>query len=472
MTVLLDMKPREVKLLGGHDFGRILRRLRRLRQIRNFLFQWCVTDQLPSLGQHRETELRFILDLQLQCLLVDIDRAQVSELIKQDGVALRETEFCIRILRGTIGDEVDALVGALQVDGRFLRCVLDVTDALIWHEVLREGLLLHRLEPGEIRLVIGIHTAHQLDVRAVTVGEVPIPGLSEIATAPGPLLLSRRNVMVCDMQEASSDLIIIAADEIEIGFLRHVRGRHRDVLIAGNVDALTVIMLIVDTGRDREAGNVALSMIHHGMHIRREDRLRVVIDRNGRIRPPEEGLRLGGPVVKLALDLDVGLARIEGEARLPAGTVHLIGVGDPAGLRTIRVLDQHVVHRTEGRRTVMLRPVELDTAADPRSAEADEGRLDHMIVVDEIVVVRLIVGTLDPTAELRQDHHLQILILEPDRMIRLILLFIIYFFDRRVRIDASGASLVDTLLQEHRILIRLADPIGRDHLDGFPNLYF
>ena len=69
-------------------------------------------------------------------------------------------------------------------------------------------------------------------------------------------------------------------------------------------------MLIVDAGRDREAGNVALSVIHHGMNVWWKNRLSVIIDRYSRVRPPEEGLRLGGPVVELSLDLDIRLSRI------------------------------------------------------------------------------------------------------------------------------------------------------------------
>ena len=310
MAILLDMKTCEIKLLVCHDFRRILRCLCRLRKIRNLLFQRGVTNQLASLGQHSKRQLRFILDLQLQCLLVDIDRTQMRMLIEKYGVAIRETEFRIRIICGAIRDEVDALLGQLQIDGRFLRGVFDIADALIWHEVLCEGLLLHRLQPGEIRLVIRIDTAHQLDVWSITVGQVAVPGLSEITTAPGPLLLSRRDMMVRDMQQACTDLIIISTDKVKIGFFCHIGGRHRNVLIAGNIDTRTVIMLIVDAGRDREAGNVALSMIHHGMNVWRENRLGVIVDRYGRVRPPEEGLRLRGPVIELSPDLDIRLSRI------------------------------------------------------------------------------------------------------------------------------------------------------------------
>ena len=53
MTVLLDMKPREIKLLRGPDFRRILRCLCRLRKIRNFLLQRGVTNQL-AYGSNKE----------------------------------------------------------------------------------------------------------------------------------------------------------------------------------------------------------------------------------------------------------------------------------------------------------------------------------------------------------------------------------------------------------------------------------
>lgn len=84
------------------------------------------------------------------------------------------------------------------------------------------------------------------------------------------------------------------------------------------------------------------------------------------------------------------------------------------------------------------RPVELDSSADPRTAEADKSRFDHMVVIDKVIMIRLVVRSLDPASELRKDHDFQILIFQPDGMVRLILFLIINLFDRRVRIDPAG----------------------------------
>ena len=42
----------------------------------------------------------------------------------------------------------------------------------------------------------------------------------------------------------------------------------------------------------------------------------------------------------------------------------------------------------ERRRAVVLRPVELDAARDPRAREPDERRLDHVVAVEEVVARR------------------------------------------------------------------------------------
>ena len=67
------------------------------------------------------------------------------------------------------------------------------------HEVLGKCLFLLRLEPCEIRLVVGVDTSHQFDIRAVLIGQIPVPGLAEITVSPGPLFLSGGNVVVGHM---------------------------------------------------------------------------------------------------------------------------------------------------------------------------------------------------------------------------------------------------------------------------------
>lgn len=109
----------------------------------------------------------------------------------------------------------------------------------------------------------------------------------------------------------------------------------------------------------------------------------------------------------------------------------------------------------------MLRPVELDAARDPRAGEADERRLHDMVVVDEIIVVRLVDRAVDAAAEFRQHHDLQIPVLEIHRVIYLVDLFILDLVDHGVRIHAARTTLIDALLEKHRILVRLPDLVRR-----------
>ncbi len=92
-----------------------------------------------------------------------------------------------------------------------------------------------------------------------------------------------------------------------------------------------------------------------------------------------------------------------------------------------------------------------------------------MVVVDKIVLVGLVIGTLDPSAQLRQEHDLKVLILQVYGMVYFVLFGLTNGLGHRVRIHFTGTALVDTLLQEHGIFVRLSHLIGGD-LDVFlPN---
>ena len=60
----------------------------------------------------------------------------------------------------------------------------------------------------------------------------------------------------------------------------------------------------------------------------------------------------------------------------------------------------------------MLRPVKLNTSGDPWPRKSDKSRLYHLIVVDKIIAVCLVIGSLDPAPKLWKDHHLYVLVLK------------------------------------------------------------
>ena len=278
--------------------------------------------------------------------------------------------------------------------------------------------------------------------------------------------------MIRDVQQPRLFRIVVAADEIIFRLLRHVGGRNGNILISGDIHALAVVVLIVHAGRNGEAGDIPLAVVHHRVHIRWKYRLGVIIDRHSRVRPPQEGLRHRRAVVELSPDLDVRLVRIQREADDPLRPVHLVHVVHEKRPASVRVFLNHMVHRHKGCRPVMLRPVEFDPARDPRTAQAHQRRLDHLIIVHEIVPVRFVIGPLDPTAQLRQNHDFYVFILQKHRVPDLILLHRADRLRRRIRVDLSAAALINTLFQKHRVFIRRAHLISRDHDRFLPDFYF
>ena len=111
-------------------------------------------------------------------------------------------------------------------------------------------------------------------------------------------------------------------------------------------------------------------------------------------------------VVGADLEFDARLARVQADA------VHALhaAIGSWSLHQTVTLPSAcssiSIVHRHERRRPVMLRPVELDAAAEIHGpGQADQRGLDDGLVVDEIVAVGLVLQRVDAPADLRQDQH-------------------------------------------------------------------
>ena len=168
--------------------------------------------------------------------------------------------------------------------------------------------------------------------------------------------------MVGNVQQSGFSSFIVVTYKIKVRMRSHVRSRHLDILIHGNVNACRVVVFVIFSGCDRECRYGTFSMVHNCIYIRREYRVSIVIDRNSRICPPEEGLRNIGVVKKLSLDLDISLVRIESECPHTLCTVHLVNLTDIYGSRAVLSFLIVIIHRTVSTWPVMLWPVEFDTA--------------------------------------------------------------------------------------------------------------
>ena len=224
-------------------------------------------------------------------------------------------------------------------------CILHCTYCLVWHKKLGKCFLFHGLKPCEIRLVVSIYTSHQLYVRPILICQVPVPCLSKIPAPPCPLLLARGYVMIRNMQDSGLLLIIITAHKVKLALLRHIRSRYRNILIPRYIHTGAVIMFIIFTSSNWEPGYIPLAVIHHRMHIRRKNRLGMVVYWHRRVGPPKECLRSRSPIVQLAPDFNIRFSRIQGKAGFPLCSIHLVYITDPARLRAVLILYQHIIHR-------------------------------------------------------------------------------------------------------------------------------
>ena len=357
---------------------------------------------------------------------------------------------------------------------------------MIGHEVLHELLLLVGHQPGKVGLVLGIDASHQLDIgsEALTadapafhllgsglVGQVAVPGPAEVAITPCPLLLARRLVVAGHVQHTVPGVVLIATLEVVFRIDSHIARGDGDVLIVRDVDACRIVHFIIGTRSNGERRHGSLAMIEHGIDIRRKHTLVGIVHLHGGIGPPEEGLRQRRTVRHATLNLQIGTAGTQRETSHPLLVEHALHLVHPHRHGAVLVLNDGGIDGHKGRWTMVLGPVELDAARYPGTRQSDECRLDDMVVIDEVALPQLVVGHLDATAQLRQYHDLDILILQVDGLPVFVYFLVTNRLDDGVRIHHTTRALIDPLLQEHRILLRFACLIGRNGYNFPPSFY-
>ena len=268
------------------------------------------------------------------------------------------------------------------------------------------------------------------------------------------------------MQHAGLRVVLVAALEVVFGVDGHVGGGHLDILVVADVHAGRIVHLVVGAGGDGEAAHGALAVIEHGVDVGREHALIGVVDLHRRIGPPEEGLRQRRAVGEAPPNLKIGATRTQREADEALLVEHALLLVAPDGDAAVLSLFDGAVHRQIGRRTMVLRPVELDAAADPGARQSDKRRLDDVIVIDKVALAYLVVGHLHASAQFGQYHDFQILVLQIDGVVVVVGLLVGDALDDGVGIYDSGGALIDSLLEEYGVLLFASGLVGRDG-DGF-----
>ena len=215
------------------------------------------------------------------------------------------------------------------------------------------------------------------------------------------------------MQHSALGVVLIPPLEVVFRVDGHIRCRHGDVPVVRDVHACRVVHFIIGTRSDGEAADGALAVIKHRIDIGREHALVRIVHLNRGIGPPEERLGQAGAVAYTTLYLKIRAAGAQRETCCTLLVEHPLHLVHPHCHTAVLVLDDVTIDWQEGRGSVVLRPVELNAAADPRSRQPNECRLNHMVIIHEMTLFDFVVGHLDAPAQLRQYHHLDIFIFQP-----------------------------------------------------------
>ena len=240
------------------------------------------------------------------------------------------------------------------------------------------------------------------------------------------------------MEHASLGVVLVTALEIVLRVHGHIARRYVDVLVVRDVHACRIVHLVIGSRSNGEARHSALAMIEHGIHVGWEHALVGIVHLYRRIRPPQEGLRQVRAVRHPTLNLQIGTSGAQRKARHSLLMEHPLHLVDPYCHGAILILHDGGVHRQISAGAVVLGPVELNAARNPGSGKTDQGRLDDVVVIHEVTLLDFVIRHLDTAAQLRQYHHLDILILEIDGLPLLVGLLVADGLDDGVGVDHSA----------------------------------
>src|ERR1017187_1152550 len=133
------------------------------------------------------------------------------------------------------------------------------------------------LEPTVIGLIIRVGAHHQLDVRAVLIGQGSVPSLAAGAVAPGPELLAGYDIVVGHAHGSGLFAVGIAGKEIILVVPGEDRIRRDVVFVPTDIDALGKIRTAVGGMGNRPVCEFALGVVYPELRAGREDYLVVFV---------------------------------------------------------------------------------------------------------------------------------------------------------------------------------------------------
>ena len=241
------------------------------------------------------------------------------------------------------------------------------------------------------------------------------------------------------------------------------------VLPPRGVDAVGVFVDAVERlAGDGPVREPVLAVEGHEFGALGEDDLVVVVHERRDVRPVEHRIVVLGRVDQPSGDLHVGFARTERDADGPRHAVAEFGLADPDGLAAVPVLDDAVVARDVRRGAVVVEDVPFDTARNPRSRHADVRRLDHVLVVEDVVAVGFVDGVEQPSADLRQDAQFDVFVFEVEGFVAHRLFVARHVVVERIGVDRAARPLVGPVAFEDGRRFGCVEDVGGEFERSLP----
>ena len=266
--------------------------------------------------------------------------------------------------------------------------------------------------------------------------------------------------------------MMIPSYKIELTIHRHIGSGYWYVGIYRNVRTRRIINLVIRPFGNRKGAHISFTMIKYGIYIWRKYTLEMFIHRNSRIRPPQKGLRKRSAVINFCLEFNKGLVRIERETERAFCSEHFLILVHPNGFTAVRVFLNGIINGIKGRRAMVLRPVKLNSPADPGAGQTDQGRFDHIIMIDKMIIVGFVIRHLDTPTQFWQYHNPDKVIFQVYRIPGFVFLLIIHFVNHRMWVYYATAALVYAILEKHGVLVRISGLIGWNIHILLPCFYF
>src|ERR1039458_9038722 len=327
------------------------------------------------------------------------------------------------------------------------------------------------LEPTVIGLMVRVGAHHQLDARAVGIAEGGIPSPAAGAVAPAPEFFTGYDVVVGHAHGAGLFAVVVAGKEIVIVIPGEDRIRGEVVLVPTDIDAFGEIGAAIGGMGNRPAGKLAFGVVYAELGAGREDHLVVLIGVDGEVGEAEHGVHFGGAVEDPHGGFQDCLA---GPQRVSHGPAHALAhfqLTHPDGLTAIGIFLHFVLHGDESAGAMVMRDIPLHAAGHPGADEADEGRLDDVLAIDEVIVVGLIDAFENAAADLRQDADLEVLVFQIDDGVSLVDFSARQRVVHGVGVDRSLRALRLAAEEERGVRFRVTCQISGDDNVGFPYLY-